>query len=130
MALMTARAATLRPSPNCTCHTAPFSSQRAERTYHKALKEPKALQSTRAFKASAQYDDFLSDSAADSAAPLCEQHKVVGPRMALANLEVRAQNAQAPANLHAVVDAPMPAYNDNRRAADQDLDNPRPQTGS
>ena len=51
--------------------------QRAERTYHKALKELKALQSARAFKESAQYTRLLTDSDAGAAAPLSEQQKVV-----------------------------------------------------
>jgi hypothetical protein len=81
--------------------------QRAERTYHKALKELKALQSARAFKASAQYDRCLADSDADDAAPLSEPHKVVGPRIALAHLEANAHEAEALSNLYANFDAPV-----------------------
>jgi len=120
---------TLVPEAEARLRAIQIYAQRAERSYHKALKELKALQSTRAFKASAQYDDYLADSEADSAAPLSEQHKVVGPRMALANLEVRSENAQALSNLRAFVDAPMPGYNDNRRAAHPEFDNPPSQTG-
>jgi hypothetical protein len=108
---------TLVPEAEARLRAIQIYAQRAERTYHKALKELKALQSTRAFKASAEYDDCMADSDAGSAAPLCEQHKVVGPRMALANLEVKAQNAQALSNLYAEANAPVPGYDENWRAA-------------
>jgi hypothetical protein len=84
--------------------------QRAERTYHKALKELKALQSARAFKTSCQYTRCLSVSDSGDAAPLSEQHKVVGSRIALASLEANAQQAQALSDLYAVVDAPVPCF--------------------
>jgi hypothetical protein len=37
--------------------------------------------------------------------------------MALANLEVKAQNAQALSNLYAEANAPVPGYDENWRAA-------------
>jgi hypothetical protein len=121
--------ATLVPEAEARLRAIQIYAQRAERTYHKALKELKALQSTRAFKASAQYDGCMADSDAGTDAPLSEQHKFVGPRIALAKLVVRAQDAQGLSNLYAMVAAPVPGYNDNRRAANANVDNLRPQTG-
>jgi hypothetical protein len=101
---------TLVPETEARLRSIQIYAQRAERTYHKTLKELKALQSARAFKDSAQYARCLSDSDAGAAAPLSEQHKVVGSRMALATLEVNAQNAQAMSDLYAYVDASAPGY--------------------
>ena len=84
--------------------------QRAERTYHKALKELKSLQSARVFKASGEFVRLLADSDVDPIAPLAEQHKVVGSRIALAGLEVNYQKAQAFSDFKSYVDAPPPGY--------------------
>jgi hypothetical protein len=84
--------------------------QRAERTYHKALKELKSLQSARVFKASGEFVRLLADPDVDPTAPLSEQHKVAGSRIALASLEVTYQNGQALSEFQAYVDAPPPGY--------------------
>ncbi len=89
--------------------------QRAERSYHKALKELKALQSARAFKSSDQYSRILADSDADIAAPLSEQHKVVAPRMALVQLEIDAERAQGDREFDAFLTAPSARFDDHCR---------------
>ncbi len=89
--------------------------QRAERTYHKALKELKALQSERAFVTTAEYGRMLSKSDAAVAAPLSEKHKVVAPRMALIQLEVDAQNALARPGIAELFGFSLPGSGDGSR---------------
>ena len=100
----------LVPETEARLRTLQIYAQRAERSYYRALKELKALQSARAFKECEEYEDFFAAADGASAAPLSEQHKVAGPRIALADRVIDAQRAQDEEQFRAYVEADPPSY--------------------
>ncbi len=86
--------------------------QRAERSYHKALKELKALQSVRLFKASPEFTRALALPGADEAAPLAEPLNSVSPRLSVATrlskMAAAAAEARAIAAFESYIAEPQP----------------------
>ncbi len=79
--------------------------QRAERSYHKALKELKALQSVRLFKASPEFTRALAIPGADDAAPLAEPLACVAPRLSVGTLLGKVAAAREEARAFAAIDS-------------------------
>ena len=77
----------LVPQCEARLRTIQIYAQRAERSYHRSLKELKALQSVRLFKASAESSHFVAIPDADDTAPLAEPQQTVNSRIAVSKYQ-------------------------------------------
>ena len=97
----------LLPEAEARLRTIQIYAQRAERSYHKALRELKALQSVRLFKASPEFTRALAVPGADDTAPLAEPLNSVAPRLSVAKLLSKAESAAEEARAIAAMEAYM-----------------------
>jgi len=84
--------------------------QRAERTYHRTLKELKALQNDRALRSTKEYRQLLVAPGRPALPPLSEEHKRLTPLLRLASVEAQARKDRERADQIAAVQAALASY--------------------
>ena len=84
--------------------------QRAERTYHRTLKELKALQNDRSLRATNEYRQLLVAPDRPAAPPLSEEHKRLAPLLRLAAVETNARKNRERAEQIATAKAIWDSY--------------------